>query len=174
VSIDVDGVHALFSCSHKWLLGVRGIGHLYVAPELRDAFRPITPGWKATVEPALGFYGPELNLASAASKLDASSPWFDAIANAEGANIIEEMGIQAIERHNYSLVHYLAEAGIAVPFKPQNQSPIVSLDLPDPDKAMASLKAHNITAAVRAGRLRVAMHLYNTIDDMDAVIESVT
>lgn len=172
VRIDIDGIHALFSCSHKWLLGVRGIGHLYVAPELRDGFRPITPGWKATVEPAAGFYGPNLHLASSASKLDASSPWFDAIANAEGVAIIEEVGIGVIEQHNYSLVHYLVEAGIAVPFEPRNQSPIVSLNLRNPDKAMASLKAHNIKAAVRAGRLRVAMHLYNSIDDMDALIES--
>ena len=172
-SVATDGIAALFSCSHKWLLGQRGIGYLYVNPSLIEPFEPITPGWKATEAPGSGFYGPNLDLADRASKLDASTPWFDAIANLEGLRIIEEVGIETIAAHNRSLVDRLEDGGIAIPFAEQQRSSILSLDVPNPEQTSANLASQNVVAAVRGGRLRISFHLYNTIDDADTVISSI-
>jgi cysteine desulfurase/selenocysteine lyase len=166
LEIDVEGVAALTSCSHKWLLGVRGMGYLYVQPELRSSFTPIVPGWKATVTPAEGFYGPELDLSPNASKLDVSTPWFDPMANIEGLRIIEHHGIQSIERHNLSLVDGLEESGISIPFDRANRSPIVSIKADDPETTIKRLNESNITASVSSGRVRASMHLYNTAEDL--------
>ena len=97
IDIDIEGVDALYSCSHKWLLGMRGIGHLYVRPGLRDSFEPVTPGWKATDRPLESYYGPDMELSKTASKLDASWPWFNPIADIKGLQILQEVGIEKIE-----------------------------------------------------------------------------
>jgi selenocysteine lyase/cysteine desulfurase len=49
IPIDVvhDGVDFLAVASHKFLLGARGMGYLFVRRELLDRIRPIFPGWKA-------------------------------------------------------------------------------------------------------------------------------
>jgi cysteine desulfurase/selenocysteine lyase len=148
------------------LLGVRGMGYLYVQPELRSSFTPMVPGWKATVTPAEGFYGPELDLSPNASKLDVSTPWFDPMANIEGLRIIEHHGIQSIERHNLSLVDGLEESGISIPFDRANRSPIVSIKADDPETTIKRLNESNITASVSSGRVRASMHLYNTAEDL--------
>jgi selenocysteine lyase/cysteine desulfurase len=62
VPLDVvgDGVDFLAAASHKFLLGSRGIGYLYVRRELIDRLRPILPGWKAGRVPHESFYGPRM------------------------------------------------------------------------------------------------------------------
>ncbi len=169
IEINVDGVDALFSCSHKWLLGIRGMGHLYVSPKLSGSFKPLTPGWKATADPVRSFYGPEFELAERASKLDASFSWFDALANIEGIRIIDGIGSPEIEAHNMGLVEELVDLGIEVPFDPASRSPIVSITVDDPDSAMRNLSESGITASHRAGSLRVAFHVYNTTSDVTAL-----
>lgn len=167
IEVDIEGVDALFSCGHKWLLGVRGMGYLYVRPELRDAFVPISPGWKATTRPTEVFYGPDMELSSTASKLDVSTPWFDPFANVEGLKILAETGIGAIEAHNRSLIADLEQRGIKIPYDPANRSPILSIELGDAEATMNALKRERIQASVRAGRLRISVHLYNTHQQME-------
>lgn len=170
VDVNVDGVDALFSCSHKWLLGIRGMAHLYVAPGLADSFVPITPGWKATAEPVRSFDGPSFELSDRASRLDASFGWFDALANIEGLRIIESLGIEKVEAHNVSLVDQLEEEGVEVAFERKNRSPIASLKLGEPESVMQRLRDERITASLRDGNLRVSMHLYNTAEDVECLV----
>lgn len=173
IDIDVDGVSALFSCSHKWLLGIRGMAHLYVSPILADSFVPITPGWKATADPVRSFYGPDFELSPTASKLDASFGWFDALANLESLRIIERVGIKNVEAHNLSLVDQFESGGAAVSFNPKNRSSIISMALADPEAAARKLVERGITASPRAGNLRVSFHLYNTASDVESLIGAV-
>jgi len=57
VPLDVarDGVDFLAAASHKFLLGSRGMGYLYVRRALLDRIRPIVPGWKAARKPVESF-----------------------------------------------------------------------------------------------------------------------
>src|SRR5262249_52374332 len=82
VSIDVvrDGVDFLATSSHKFLLGSRGMGYLFVRRQLLDHIRPILPGWKAARKPIESFYGPVMDLSPTASKLDTPLAWFAALA----------------------------------------------------------------------------------------------
>lgn len=174
VDIDVGGLAALFSCSHKFTLGMRGIGHLWVRPDLREGFEPITPGWKATAEPMASFYGPDLALATTGARLDASWPWFNPLVDVEGMRILLDIGISAVEEHNLSLVSELAGRGVAVPFEPRFRSPIVSLTVDDDERAVASLHAAGVVASGRAGSVRVSFHLYNTAEDVDRLMEALS
>jgi len=174
IDIDVDGIDVLLSCSHTWALGMRGLGHLYVRPELRDTFDSIRPAWKATDAPTHGFYGPVMALSFTASKSDASSPWLNPIVDVEGLRIIDTVGTSAIEAHNMGLVDEMESRGITVPFERASRSSIVSLDVADADAAISALDVEDIVASAYAGRVRVSMHLYNTVADIDRLVAAVS
>jgi len=172
IDIDVNGVDALFGCGHKWTLGMRGIAHLYVRPSLRDSFSPIVPGWNATADP-MPFYGPSLSLSESASKLDASRPWFNPLVDVEGLRIITDVGIRDIEVHNMALVDELESRGVSIPFPRANRSSIVSFDVPDSDATIKGFERDNIIASARAGKVRISMHLYNTVEDVDRLVAAI-
>lgn len=170
IDIDVEGITALFSCSHKWSLGTRGIGYLYVDPDVSPGFRPILPGWKSIAEPMTTFYGPDIELVDTAARLDVSWPWFNPIADLEGLKIIEGLTVPVIEDHNRSLVEALVDGGCVVPFDAEDRSSIVSLAVADTEAALHQMRELQMVASLRAGRLRISLHLYNTLDDVEAVL----
>ena len=169
--VDVDGISALFSCSHKWSLGTRGVGYLYVDPSIGAGFRPVLPGWKALRDPLTSFYGPDFELLSTTARLDVSWPWFNPIADLEGLRILESIGIDAIAAHNRMLVDALEAGGAMIPFRAEGRSAIVSLDVRDPERALAQMDRRAMVASLRGGRLRISFHLYNTLDDVEAVLQ---
>jgi len=171
VPFDVDGVSAMFSASHKWLLGMRGIGHLYLDPSIRDSFELVTPGWKSITNPVETFYGPELEVAATSSRFDSSWPWFNPLADIEGIRIIEQATIAAVERHNMALVDRLEASGVTVPFDASNRTSIVSIAVDDESATMNRMRDAGIVASARAGRVRVSFHLYNTADDVDRLVD---
>ena len=79
--------------------------------------------------------------------------------------------MHAIEDHNLSLVAALEDEGVPVAFDPLNRSPIVSLAIDDPELPKALASAGIVTSA-RAGRMRVGFHLYNTTDDVEALVDA--
>lgn len=178
-AIDLRGelaaVDALFCCDHKFLLGFRGLGFLWVRSDWLETFEPPFVGWKAAAEPLTVFYGPEMDLSETASRLDLSLAWHVAHADREGLQILTDAGIEHVDAHNAALMSelraMLVEAGIADPTPPGPASPIVSVPLPvDEDRIVAELAADRISATFRGGRLRVAVHLYNTSDDLSRLI----
>jgi len=80
VSVDVrrDDIDFLATASHKFLLGSRGMGYLFVRRELIEGCRPVLPGWKAASKPMESFYGPTMELSRSASRFDTSLTWFAA------------------------------------------------------------------------------------------------
>jgi selenocysteine lyase/cysteine desulfurase len=174
IPIDVmrDGIDFLAASSHKFLLGSRGMGYLYVRARLLDRMRPILPGWKAARKPLEAFYGPEMDLSPTASKLDASLPWFAALAERASLSLFRRFGIQAILDRNAQLSRRLHDALVANgtllrPFPDQHRSTIVSVPVKDVEATMARLRDAGVVAAKPAGRIRLAVHFYNVEEDID-------
>lgn len=178
VPLDVvrDGVDFLAAASHKFLLGSRGMGYLYVRRELLDRVRPILPGWKAARKPHESFYGPAMDLSPTASKLDTSLPWFAALADQAGLGVFRQFGIQALLERNAQLSRRLHDAlgaqcaGLR-PLPEAHRSMIVSVPVEDTDAVMTRLRAANVVASVRAGRVRLSAHFYNLEEEIDRVAE---
>ena len=112
VPLDVvrDGVDFLATASHKFLLGSRGMGYLYVRPALVDGLQPVVPGWKAARLPLESFLGPDMDLSPTASKLDASLAWFPALADQAALNVLRRFGIGAVLERNARLALHLQNA----------------------------------------------------------------
>jgi selenocysteine lyase/cysteine desulfurase len=176
VSVDVmrDQIDVLAVSSHKFLLGARGMGYLYVRRGLLERMRPVFPGWKAGRKPMESFYGPGMDLSPTASKLDASLIWFAALAEHASLGIFRQLGIQAVLDRNAQLSRRLHDMLAARcpgfrPFPESHRSSIVSVPIEDADAVMKRFASANVVAAVRAGRVRLAVHFYNLEEEIDRV-----
>ena len=75
-------------------------------------------------------------------------------------------GAAAIGAHNIAL----ANSFLTALDQPPSNSAIVSV--PADDAAVARLTAAGVRFGVRAGRVRVAFHLYSTADDVDLAVRA--
>ncbi|MGD8487045.1 MAG: aminotransferase class V-fold PLP-dependent enzyme, partial [Chloroflexota bacterium] len=140
---------------YKWLLCPRGTAFMTVRPELLERVRPLYAGWYAGGEPWDSIYGLPLRLAADARRLDLSPSWLAWVGTAASLRLLEGVGVETVGQHDVGLANALrAELGLD-----PGDSAMVSLELgPDFDRhRLAGLRT-----AIRAGRLRVGFHLYNT------------
>lgn len=178
VDVDVvrDGIDFLAVPSHKYLLGTRGMGYLYVRPALLSKITPILAGWHAAREPLESFFGPDMALSETASKLDTSLAWFAALAEPHALGILDRFGLPYILQRNRCLTQHLyerleARGLLAYSFPEAARSPIVMLQLPDAAGCMARLEAACAVVGLRSGRIRLSVHFYNTEAEIDRLVE---
>jgi len=170
LDLDPAGIDYLAAAGYKWLLGPRGCAYLRVAPERLGELEPLSPGWKAAADPYAEYYGPPLDLAERASKLDHSLAWLPWAGAAAGLELLLEQGPARVERRALGLAERfcegLAELGLAPLFDAAERAQLVALTVPDADRARAALRAADVIAAVRGPYLRVGFHAFN--DESDA------
>ena len=147
---------------YKWLLSPRGTAFGVVRPERLGMLRPLYAGWYAGEDPWTSIYGPPLRLAADARRLDISPAWLAWVGTVPALDLLAEVGIDVIHRHDVGLANTLrARLGM-----PASDSAIVTADV---HGGLERLGAANIKAAVRAGAVRLSFHLHNTEADVDAV-----
>lgn len=181
LEIDVRrvGAHFLSADSHKWLLGMPGIGALYVSREVVDQVRPVLVGWKSTTD-AWNFDRAHFELVSDARKFEEGSQPYALIAGFNAAlELLEEVGLGAIEAHIRQLVEHLAAAlvatGAAVYPPVDQRHHILTFTHPAVDSAelLDDLSRQDFVISRRRGRVRVSPHFYNTIEEMEMVASAV-
>ena len=116
-----------------------------------------------------------------ARRFDAGTPPVPNIyAGVAGLSLVEEAGVDAIERHvrelNTQLIAGLHELGATVvtPDDPARRGPLVCVRSNDPTGLVASLAAEGIICSMRDANLRIAAHYYNTQADVDVILEALT
>ncbi|GAB2677960.1 aminotransferase class V-fold PLP-dependent enzyme [Kribbella swartbergensis] len=157
--LTVDGVDALVAHTYKWLMSPRGATLGYLSPRLQELCRPLAAGWYAGADVHTSYYGTRMELAGGARRFDQSPAWFCYVAAAPALELIEQIGVETINRHNLELANEF-RAGLGLP--PSN-SAIVSTSLPG---ARQAFDAAGIRAAVRDGKLRASFHIYTTTADV--------
>jgi selenocysteine lyase/cysteine desulfurase len=147
--------------AYKWLLSPRGTAFGVVRPERLGMLRPLFPGWYAGDDPWASIYGPPLRLAKDARRLDISPAWLAWVGTLPALELLAEVGIAAIHRHDLGLANRLrARLGL-----PPGDSAIVTVAA---EGAWERLRAAGIVASVRAGAVRLSFHLHNTEADVEA------
>jgi selenocysteine lyase/cysteine desulfurase len=124
--------------------------------------RPLYAGWYAGDNPWTAIYGPPLRLAADARRLDISPAWLSWVGTVPALELLAEIGIDAIHRHDVGLANALrARLGM-----PPSDSAIVTASVTG---GLERLGAAGVKASVRAGAVRLSFHLHNTEGDADAV-----
>ncbi len=162
--IDADRFSITACGAYKWLCAPRGAGFLTVDPAVAYRFTPVAAGWYAGDEVWSSIYGPPLRLATDGRRFDVSPAWSCWVGAAPTLELLADVGTGAIGAHDVALANRLRE-GIG---EPPSDSAIVTVERTG---ALEAMQAADIACAGRAGRLRLAMHLYTTDADVDRALE---
>jgi selenocysteine lyase/cysteine desulfurase len=156
----------------KYLLASAGLAFMYVAEDVRRRL-PTQTGWFADediFEMQIQRYRPH----PSARRYDAGTPPVPNIyAGLAGLRLIEEAGVDTIESHVAGLVRRLIDGCEELGAKvvvPEGGSPLVCIRSTDAPALVAALAEDDIVTSERDSNLRVSLHLYNTDEDVDAVL----
>lgn len=177
IRLDCDGADILISSTHKWALGLHG-GCVVGIP--RDSASRLTThagGWLHLTNA----FDPD-RFQTAITKAGAASfsvgmPNFVALyALNASLRYLDEIGIEAIAQHADPLVGKLAsgltELGIQLmaPYRPDRTAGIIAFRHSQSASLDKTLRQENIHVMHHAGRVRIAIHGYNTAADIDKLL----
>jgi len=151
--------------AYKWLCSPRGVAFLTISEEFAGHITPVQAGWYAGDDVWCSVYGTDMKLAKDARQFDVSPAWQAWVGAEHPIEMFAGLDIAEVWEHCTSLANQLCdELGI----ERQNQAIVTWPD--DSGADLAKLTAAGITTSGRAGRLRAAFHLWNTDEDVAAVI----
>lgn len=160
---DITVCHA-----YKWLCSPRGVSFLTVGPAADAMLRPTQGGWYSGEDVWHSCYGSDITLAADARRFDVSPAWQAWIGAEQSIGMFAELDIAEIWQRAAGLGAQLCEElGL-----PAQHQAIVSW--PDPDGSQLKLMTDaGIRISGRAGRARASFHLWNTEEDVAAIVRAV-
>jgi cysteine desulfurase/selenocysteine lyase len=182
IPLDVSRVQVdVLSCGgQKWLLSPWGSGFVYVRRELIASLSPSITGW-------LAFEGTddlsELTRYEETLRADGrrfelmTLPYQDFAGFNASVELLLEVGIDRIREHLAKLHRPVLEwadrtgTRIASP-RDRHGSGIVCIVPEGVADAHRRLKAARIITTIREGAIRMSPHLYNTVEEMERVVET--
>jgi selenocysteine lyase/cysteine desulfurase len=179
VDVKRSRIHFLSADSHKWMLGISGIGFLYVAREVLPRLRPVLVGWRSTTD-AWNFNRSHFELRADAAKLEEGSHAFTGIyALGAALELLLEVGLPTIEARIRELLATLDEGlralGCETGPAPEHRAGILTF-LPrggDPRALYGHLAERDVSLSLRRGRLRLSPHFYNQPEELERLLRLV-
>jgi selenocysteine lyase/cysteine desulfurase len=163
----------------KWLCGGPGLTFIYVSEELISELQPTISGWFASAD-QFAFDNQQHVLAPSADRFELGTPsvptaytgvaGMDLVLQAEPERIwprlqmLTERVIARARRSGY---------GIMSPENAQERGGIVMLRLKEPQETVNELAERGFTVDYRPGLLRVSPHFYNTMSDVDSLMDEI-
>jgi selenocysteine lyase/cysteine desulfurase len=179
VNLGETPVDILACGAQKWLLSPWGSGFVYVRRELIQALNPSITGWMA-------FEGTDdftrltqynANLRGDARRFELITlPYQDFAGMNASVELLLELGIEKIRRHllglHAPLLEWAARSGAKVVSPPgDRRSGILCLAPANVTDAFRALKGEHVICSMREGAIRFSPHAYNTIDEMERVVQ---
>jgi selenocysteine lyase/cysteine desulfurase len=159
----------------KYLLGPPGLAFLYVRQELISSLHPTVTGWFGQANPFA--YDPKLfHLSPTARRFESGSPSVPNVyAALPGFQLLQEIGMERVAGHikklTQSLLSCAHDLGIHAKTPADSGGPLVVLQCKDSVSLVQKLADRDIVASNRHNGLRISFHVYNTQDDVQAVVE---
>ena len=181
IDVEAEFIDAAAGACHKWLLTPEGVGLIYLSDRARERIEPTLVGWTSVPEPE-EYNNFEQGWARGTLAWETGTAPTALIHGLESSlRLLTETGIERIAAHLLELTDYLCERlgglGYKIISSRRNweKSQIICLQPKEgwtPAALYSHLKKRNIIVAPRGERLRIAPHLYNTIEDIDALIDA--
>lgn len=166
---------------YKFVLGAYGTAFLWAAPQWRDG-APIERSWLqrdgssdfsqlARYTDAFRPGARRFDVGQVASHINVAS-------TLAAANLVAGWDSGAVIDHALSLTQYVAERtaelGFQAPPAEQRSPHIIGMQLPPdsppPAELAAALAAEDVTVSIRGTALRVSVHAFNTVSDIDRLL----
>jgi L-cysteine/cystine lyase len=182
------GCDVYASCCHKWMLGPKGTGFLYVRKDFQDTLQPYFVGggsdnakWNMMAAvPEMGDYAPSAHRYYGATQsiglykgVEASIDFIETIGQENIYNRIKALGKYAQDQ----LLQHADKLDVITPTEEQSRCSIIGFKM----KTVEYMKFYNTCAEnkvrIRAvhenglDSLRVSTHIYNTTNDVDKLID---
>jgi selenocysteine lyase/cysteine desulfurase len=187
VPIDVQSelVDVAAAACHKWLLTPEGVGLLYLSDRARELIQPTLVGWISVPNPE-DYQNFEQGWNEGSLAWETGTGPTALLYGLEASlKLLQEVGTHRIQSHLETLTDYLCERlsdrrettqyEVVSSRRASEKSQIVcirhragltSMDL------YAHLKQKNIITAPRGDRLRISPHIYNTLEEMDELLDT--
>jgi cysteine desulfurase / selenocysteine lyase len=181
VNVEAQLIDAAAGACHKWLLTPEGVGLLYLSDRARERIEPTLVGWRSVPVPE-DYANFEQEWAHDALPWETGTAPTALIHGLEASlSLLQETGVERIAAHLGELTDYLCERlgnsryRIVSSRLPGEKSQIVCIRHEGEWSPMAlyhHLKKQGIIAAPRGTRLRISPHLYNTAEEIDALVDA--
>lgn len=165
--------------SLKYMLGIPGIAFLYVRGGLQDAQEPPATGWFGRRNP-FAFNPREIDYPADARRFESGTPAIPAAYGAvAGMRVLGSLEPETIRAHIAGLSQYAHESLVAdgevlwSPAEASQRGPQVALVDADPNDLAAYLGTRRIITSPRGELLRIALHYYNSVEDIDTVVAAI-
>ncbi|MBI1295636.1 aminotransferase class V-fold PLP-dependent enzyme [bacterium] len=180
IPLDLRGVDLIVSSTHKWILSSHGGGLVGVPTQSAAAFTVPAGGWFHLKDP----FGEE-RFERAESRPGAAGfavgmPNFPAIyAVHAGLSYLREIGVPAIAEAADPLIEECIEELVKLPVElltpvdKDSRAGIVSFRHPEMERIALACKENRVHVMAQAGRIRIAIHGYNSSNDVGQVLRSV-
>jgi selenocysteine lyase/cysteine desulfurase len=181
IPLDVADADLIVSSTHKWILASHG-GGLVGVPRRRERDWTVPAGGWFNLEDAFGAgrFERAVSRPGAASFM-VGMPNFPAIyAIRAGLAYLHGIGVEAIEAAARPLVRACLEGVARLPVElltPRDESAlagILAFRHPRAEEIAQRLRSHHIHVMHHAGRLRVALHGYNTMGDVETFLRTLS
>lgn len=172
--LDMDdwGADYVVGAGHKWLLGPWGAGVLYVDSEVAEGIRPAQVGYRSVeapsdADPAFKAGAPRFEVGTTSP-----APYVGLEAAIEG---IEAVGLDTVQSRVERLTDRLkAGLGDRLLSPEAYECGLVSFEADDPEGLVERLKTEGIyiRSLPYPGTVRASVHVFNTEDDVDALLDA--
>ena len=175
--VHTAGIDYLVGGTLKWLMGGPGIAFLYARREIAERARPSAVGWWGVMDP-FAFDVEHLAYGTGARRFEYGTPAVAAIYAARaGLELLAKVGIATVRERHMLLSQRLVDGAIAqgwtvrCPRVAAERTAIVTLEHPDPQRAVDALRAQGVICDSRPGLIRLSPHYFNTAQEMDRALE---
>ncbi len=175
------GIDILATGGQKWLCAPWGSGFAYVSRELHDRFDPPSPSWLAFGSSLeyTGLLDYRYEFLPDGRKFELATLGIqDCAALAASIELLLEVKVSEVRRHVLALhapILDWAEGAdgveVVTPLDPPKRAGIIALRIPDPIDVGRALQAEGVVCVVREGLLRLSPHFYNTLEEIEQVVE---
>jgi selenocysteine lyase/cysteine desulfurase len=175
VDVEAIGLDFYLTGTLKYLLGPPGLAFMYVRNELISSLVPTVTGWFGQKNPFA--YDPQhFELSPTARRFESGSPSVPNVYGAlAGFRLLQGIGMENVAGHiktlTQSLLSSARELDIRAKTPADSAGPLVVLQCKDSTLLVQKLAASGIIASNRHDGLRISFHVYNTMDDVQAVVE---
>jgi cysteine desulfurase/selenocysteine lyase len=179
VDVRRSGIDALAASGYKWLCAGYGTGFVYVKKEILAARPPRTIGWMSVEDP-FAFDNRRARILPGNRRTEMGCPPFAQIfALGAAVDYIQGIGMDVIADRVLALNMYLTfrlgrERFEVLSPGGEHRSGQTLCVVPEPGRARAFLKERGIFVTERREGIRIATHYFNTEQDVDACVDSLS